>query len=196
MMVNYGLTPALSNRMSALVVPGETSTPDFSQETEFTTLQSDVATLTSTASTQISGLDTRITTLENEVPTTYSLATPTGLQLLNSTGSQSNVAITASGGTTVALDQIVLLSILQVFKAASLLFQTDITSKADQSALDAVESASDSADATLQSNIDTNTNLIAALSTTVSALPTDADLNNYLLLAGGTTLVPLIWEEK
>ena len=169
----------------------ETSTPDFSQETEFTTLQSDVATLTSTTSTQISGLNTRVTTLENEVPTTYTLATPTGLQLLNSTGSESNVAITATGGTTVTFGSNSIAFDSSSLQSSISTLQTDITSKADQSALDAVESASDSADATLQSNIDTNTNSITALSTTVSGLPTNADLNNYLLLTGGTLSGPL-----
>lgn len=164
----------------------ETSTPDFSQETEFTTLQSDVTSLTTSTSTQINGLDTRVSTLENATPVTYSLTTPSGLQLLDSTGVQSNVAITATGGTTITFGANTISFDSSTLQSSISTLQTDVTSKAAQTSLDAVESASNSADATLQSNIDTNTNSISTLNTTVSSLPTTSDLNNYLLLSGGT----------
>ncbi len=168
-----------------------TSTPDFSQETEFTTLQSQVTALSTSTSTQISGIDTRVTTLENAVPTTYSLTTPSGLQLLDSTGTQSNVSITSAGGTTVTFGSNTISFDSSTLQSSITTLQNDITTKANQTALNAVETASTTADTTLQSNINTNTASISALSTTVSGLPTTSDLNNYLLLTGGTLSGPL-----
>lgn len=163
-----------------------TSTPDFSQETEFTTLQSTVTTLSSTTSTQISGLDTRVTTLENVSPVTYSLTTPSSLRLLDSAGNASNVAITGTGGTTVTFGSNSIAFDSSTLQSSITTLQSDLSTKATQTALTAVETASNAADTTLQSNIDTNTSSISALSTTVSGLPTNSDLNNYLLLTGGT----------
>ena len=169
----------------------ETSTPDFSTQSEFTSLENDVSNLSASTSSQITSLDTRVTTLESATPTTYSLTTPSGLRLVDSNGVASDVSVVSTGGTTVTFGSNSISFDSSALATDISALQVDITSKADQTSLDALASSTSAADTTLQSNINVNTNDITALTSTVSSLPTTTDLDNYLLLAGGTMSGPL-----
>ena len=178
-----------SNTLQLYVSTGgvwETSTPDFSQASEFTTLQSDLSTLSSTTSTQITGLDTRVATLESHSDVTYTLATPSALRLIDSNGVLTDIAITGSGGTSITFGSNAIDVDTSALESDISTLQTDVADRATIASLNSEVATLNATDSSLQSSVDTNTSSIDTLNTTVAGLASSSDLLNYLQLSGGT----------